>query len=143
MLNNVTLMGRLVADPELRTTPNGISVTSFVIAVDRSYARTNEERKTDFIDLVAWRSTAEFITKYFKKGSMIAVKGSLQTRLYEDKNGNKRKAVEVVVDNAYFCGSKASGNTEYTAPSAPAPSYQSGDADDFTEVLPAEDDLPF
>ena len=121
MLNNVTLMGRLVADPELRTTHNGISVTSFAIAVDRGYAKSNEERQTDFIDLVAWRQTAEFITKYFKKGSMIAVEGSIQTRTYEDKNGNKRKAVEVVVNNVHFCGSKSSNSSDYTAPAAPLP----------------------
>ena len=107
MLNSVVLMGRLVADPELKTTPSNQSVTSFVLAVDREYVKSGEERQTDFIDIVAWNNTAEFITRYFKKGSMIAVEGSLQTRIYQDKSGNKRKAVEVKASNVSFCGSKA------------------------------------
>ena len=106
MLNNAVIMGRLVADPELRTTGNGISVTSFTVAVDRRFVRQGEERQADFIDIIAWRQTAEFVSKYFRKGSMIAVQGSIQTRMYEDKNGNKRKAVEIVADNVSFCGSK-------------------------------------
>ena len=119
MINNVVLMGRLVATPELRSTGTGVSVASFTIAVERAYAKAGEQRQADFIDCVAWRQTAEFITRYFQKGSMIAVTGNIQTRNYEDKNGNKRKAVEVVVDNASFCGSKAETGT--TAPvAAPA-----------------------
>ena len=106
MINNITIMGRLTATPELKTTTNGTSVTSFAVAVDRKYTLSGQERQTDFIDCVAWRNTAEFISKYFKKGEMIAVEGELQTRLYEDKHGNKRKAVEVVVSNVSFCGSK-------------------------------------
>ena len=102
MINNVVLMGRLVAAPELRSTGTGISVTSFTLAVERAYAKSGEQRQADFIDCVAWRNTAEFITKYFQKGSMIAITGSIQTRNYEDKNGNKRKAVEILVDNASF-----------------------------------------
>ncbi|MBQ6543311.1 MAG: single-stranded DNA-binding protein, partial [Clostridia bacterium] len=90
MLNCAIIMGRLVADPELRTTTSGISVTSFRVAVDRNFIRAGEERQADFIDVVAWRQTAEFVTKYFHKGSMIAVQGSIQTRNYEDRNGNKR-----------------------------------------------------
>ena len=100
MLNCAVIMGRLVADPELRTTPNGISVTSFCVAVDRSFVKAGEERKADFINVVAWRQTADFVTRYFHKGSMIAVQGSIQTRSYEDKNGNKRTAVEIVADAA-------------------------------------------
>lgn len=107
MLNVAVLMGRMVKDPELRTTGNGISVTSFTIAVDRSYQKQGQERQADFINVVAWRQTAEFITRFFRKGQMIAVQGSIQTRNYEDRNGNKRTAVEVVADNASFCGSKA------------------------------------
>ena len=107
MLNCAVIMGRLVADPELRTTPNGISVTSFCVAVDRSFVKAGEERKADFINVVAWRQTADFVTRYFHKGSMIAVQGSIQTRSYEDKNGNKRTAVEIVADNVSFCGSKS------------------------------------
>ncbi len=149
MINNVVLMGRLVADPELRTTNSNISVTSFTIAVERAFVKSGEERQADFIDIVAWRQTAEFVTKYFHKGSMIAVQGSIQTRMYEDKNGNKRKSVDIIADNVSFCGSKAesgttggSGNYTPTA-NAPAPSYQSASVDDFTDAFPAEDDLPF
>lgn len=103
MLNAVVIMGRLTADPELKTTQSGVAVTSFTLAVDR-YAK--EERKTDWVDVVAWRQTAEFICKYFTKGQMIAVTGSIQTRNWEDKQGNKRKAVEIVAREVSFCGSK-------------------------------------
>ena len=96
MLNVAILMGRLVADPEIRHTPNDIAVTSFTIAVDRSYVKSGAERQADFIDIVAWRATAEFVCKYFRKGQMIAVQGSIQTRSYTDKDGNKRKAFEIV-----------------------------------------------
>lgn len=107
MLNLVALMGRLVYDPELKTTQNGTNVCSFRIAVDRSFARQGEERKADFIDVTAWRQTAEFVCKYFQKGSMIAVEGSLQTRQYQDKNGNNRTATEVLASQVSFCGGKA------------------------------------
>ena len=140
MLNCAVIMGRLVADPELRTTPNGISVTSFCVAVDRSFVKAGEERKADFINVVAWRQTADFVTRYFHKGSMIAVQGSIQTRSYEDKNGNKRTAVEIVADNVSFCGSN-----RYEAQQPAAPSYQSGDSGSFS-VLPSNDDndgMPF
>lgn len=143
MINNITLMGRLTADPELKTTTTGLSVTSFSIAVDRGYARNGEERQTDFINIVAWRQTAEFICRYFKKGSMIALTGSLQTRSYEDRNGNRRTAYEVVVDNVSFCGSKAeTGTAGGTAPTAAAPAYQTANASDFEEI-PDDDELPF
>ncbi len=147
MINNVVLMGRLVATPELRSTGTGISVASFTIAVERAFAKAGEQRQADFIDCVAWRQTAEFITRYFQKGSMIAVTGNIQTRNYEDKNGNKRKAVEVVVDNASFCGSKAETGTQsnYSAPAnvAPAaPSFATGSGSDFEEII-EDDDLPF
>ena len=146
MINNVVLMGRLVAAPELRSTGTGISVTSFTLAVERAYAKSGEQRQADFIDCVAWRNTAEFITKYFQKGSMIAITGSIQTRNYEDKNGNKRKAVEILVDNASFCGSKAeTGTGGYSAPETPAapdPSFTSGSESDFEEIS-EDDDLPF
>ena len=147
MLNCAVIMGRLVADPELRTTPNGISVTSFCVAVDRSFVKAGEERKADFINVVAWRQTADFVTRYFHKGSMIAVQGSIQTRSYEDKNGNKRTAVEIVADNVSFCGSKSEqcGGNRYEAQQPAAPSYQSGDSGSFS-VLPSNDDndgMPF
>ena len=108
MINCAVIMGRLVADPELRTTTSGKSVTSFCVAVDRNYVRQGEERQTDFINVVAWRQNADFVTRYFHKGSMIAVQGSIQTRSYEDKTGAKRTAVEIVADSVSFCGSKAS-----------------------------------
>ena len=100
-MNKVVLLGRLAADPELRQTGNGISVTSFTIAVDRQYSK-GADRQTDWIDIVAWRNTAEFVCKYFQKGSPIIVEGSLQTRLWEDKAGQKRKSVEVQADNIEF-----------------------------------------
>ena len=107
MLNRIILMGRLVADPELRQTPNGVSVASFRIAVDRNYqSKETGERQADFISCVAWRQTGEFISRYFQKGRMIALEGSLQTRNYEDKTGAKRTAYEVIVDQAYFADSK-------------------------------------
>ena len=148
MLNNAVIMGRLVADPELRTTGSGISVSSFTVAVDRRFVRQGEERQADFIDIIAWRQTAEFVSKYFRKGSMIAIQGHIQTRMYEDKNGNKRKAVEVVADNVSFCGSKneSNGGSAYTRDDSfmnaqPAPSYSTADEGDFKEI--PEDDLPF
>lgn len=107
MLNIVALMGRLTHTPELKTTQNGTSVCSFSIAVDRTYTPKGEERKADFIDIVAWRQTAEFICKYFQKGGMIAIDGSIQTRSYQDKQGNTRTKVEVLANNVSFCGSKA------------------------------------
>ncbi len=147
MLNNAVIMGRLVADPELRTTGSGISVSSFTVAVDRRFTRQGEDRQADFIDIIAWRQTAEFVCKYFRKGSMIAIQGYIQTRMYEDKNGNKRKAVEIVADNVSFCGSKAESNTgsfsreDSYAAAQPAPSYSTADEGDFKEI--PEDDLPF
>ena len=158
MLNVVAIMGRLVADPELRTTPNGVNVVSFRIACDRNFARTGEQRQADFLDVVAWRQTAEFVSKYFQKGSLIAIDGSLQTRQYQDKNGNNRTAVEIVANNVNFAGPKGSnqggGAYQNSAPSyqnqAPArpaaveaaPSYSAGSADDFA-VIDDSDDLPF
>lgn len=141
MLNTVILMGRLTADPELRTTTNNLSVLSFSVAVDRSYQSQGQERQTDFINCVAWRQNADFISKYFRKGQMIAIEGSIQTRSYEDKSGNKRTAFEVIVNRASFCGSKSETGTASVA-AAPA-SYQNNAADDFSGVDAAEDDLPF
>lgn len=142
MLNNVTVMGRLAAQPELRTTTSGISVCSFTIACNRNYAKNGEEAQTDWIDCVAWRQTAEFISRYFNKGSMIALVGSIQTRNYEDKNGNKRKATEVIVNNAYFAESKKSSSQDNAPVQEPAVSYSSASASDFA-VADDESDLPF
>ena len=158
MLNVVAIMGRLVADPELRTTPQGINVCSFRIACDRNYARQGEQRQADFIDIVAWRSQADFVCKYFQKGSLIAIDGSIQTRQYQDKNGNNRTAFEIVANNINFAGSRNSNaggaNYQNSAPSyqnaalarpaavEAAPSYSAGSADDFA-VIDDSDDLPF
>ncbi len=162
MLNVVVLMGRLVADPQLRQTPQGINVASFRIAVDRNFARQGEQRQADFIDIVAWRQQAEFVSKYFQKGSPIVVEGSLQTRQYQDKNGNNRTAVEVVANQINFVPrtngqGSASGAAGYApaAPAAPAaggysrpavqdaaPSYSAGSSEDFA-VIDDNEDLPF
>lgn len=139
MLNTAILMGRLTADPELKTTNSGISVTSFCVAVDRRYQKDGE-KQADFLNVTAWRQNAEFICKYFHKGSMIAVQGSIQTRNYEDKNGNKRTAVEIVADNVSFCGSKAEAAAQ-TAQNAPRPSVNTTN-DDFTP-LNTDNDFPF
>ena len=130
MLNVSVLMGRLTAAPELKTTQSGVNVTSFTIAVDRNYSKDGE-KKTDFIDCVAWRNNADFITRYFGKGDMITVTGEIQTRNYEDKNGNKRKAVEVVVNAASFCGGKNNGsnNAPEAAPIASGNDYEYDDGD--------------
>ncbi len=142
MFNLVVLTGRLTADPELKTTANGISVTSFSIAVNRSY-RSGEEPQTDFINIVAWRQRAEFITKYFKKGSLIGIEGSIQTRRYTDKNGNPRTAFEVVVNNAQFVESKR----DSAAPGGVATetaSFSNAGVNDFAEIdSGSDDDLPF
>ena len=106
MINRVILMGRLVADPELKTTNTGVSVTSFRIAVDRSYVKQGEERQADFIDIVAWRATAEFVCRNFSKGSLIALDGQLQSRQYQTKDGQNRTAIEVVAENVSFTGER-------------------------------------
>ena len=142
MLNCAVIMGRLTADPELRQTPNGVAVTRFSVAVDRGYVKPGEERKADFINVVCWRQTAEFVTRYFSKGSMIAVQGSIQTGSYE-KDGVKRSTFEIVADNVSFCGSKSESGTS-AAPRAvdAVPSFSNGNVDDFS-ALADDDDLPF
>lgn len=129
-MNVAALTGRLTADPELKHTPNGIAVTSFCVAVNR---RT-KDRQADFIDVVAWRGTAEFVCKYFRKGQMIAVKGSIQTRNYTDRDGNKRSATEVLAENAEFCESKKE-------PQPVGISDRSEISDEYEEILGG--DLPF
>lgn len=144
MINTVALMGRLTFEPELKTTPSGVSVLRFQIACDRNFQRAGAERQADFIDCVAWRQTAEFISRYFHKGSMIAVEGSIQTSNYTDKNGNSRKQVEVVANNVSFCGGKnESGAPANPAYSQPAPSFANADNSDFEEIVDDDDDLPF
>ena len=116
-MNVVCLVGRLTADPELRQTPNGTNVCSFSVAVNRAFANANGERQADFINCVAWRQTAEFITRYFRKGQNIGLNGTIQTRTYQDKDtGKNRTAFEVVINNAYFVESKGtSQSTGYSA----------------------------
>ena len=133
MLNTVILMGRLTSDPELRHTPNNAAVTSFTLAVERSYVKSGTDHQVDFIDVVVWRQTAEFVCKYFHKGQLAAVQGSIQTRSYTDKDGNKRKAFEIVAESVHFAESKKDKSNEpVTAPKN----------DDFEEIN-SDDDLPF
>jgi single-strand DNA-binding protein len=138
-------MGRLTADPELRTTNNGTSVTSFTVAVDRDYVKQGEERQTDFINVVVWRQAAEFVSRNFSKGSMISVQGSIQTRNYEDKHGNKRVAVEIIADKVSFTGEKREQQTtRYDA----VPSFDmldDSDDEDFSFGTDGnkDDGLPF
>lgn len=149
MLNVVALNGRLTADPELKHTQNDIAVTSFSIAVERSYAGSNGERKADFITIVCWRGTAEFASKYFHKGQLVAVEGSIQTRSYTDRDGNKRRAFEVVAGNVHFAESKraaeSQGGVEQPAGSTQGckpQSFSQGADSDFVEIE-GDDDLPF
>lgn len=123
MLNRVVLMGRLVADPELKTTSSGIETTSFRIAVDRNYVKQGEERKADFIDIVCWRQTAAFVCRYFGKGALIAVEGQLQTRTYQAKDGSTRYVTEVMADNISFTGERSTkaNNQQQAAPASVAP----------------------
>lgn len=140
MLNRITITGRMTADPELRKTANDISVTSFSIANQRNYKNADGERETDFFDVTAWRATAEFVTRYFSKGSLITVDGRLETRKYTDKNGNNRVAVEIKADNVYFGDSKNESQT------ASAPANNGGDfVPDFSAAggKMEDDDLPF
>ena len=148
MLNKAILMGRLTADPELKQTTTGLSVVSFSIAINRNFKNKNGENETDFINIVAWRQTAEFVSKYFAKGSMIAIEGAIQVRKYQDKDGNNRTAFEVVADQVHFCGGKeqGGGNTaqtvEFKEPQKGA-GFSIGDFGDFEEVDTDDTELPF
>lgn len=132
MLNTITIMGRMTRDPELRRTGSGIAVASFAVACERDYAPQGGEKETDFIDVVCWRSTAEFVEKYFTKGRMAVVTGRLQIRGWTDKDGNKRRSAEILADHVYFGDSKRDGDSQ--APKS-----------DFTEIPGDEEDekLPF
>ena len=155
MLNKIFIMGRLTRDPELRRTQSGTAVTSFSLAVDRDYKSQSGEKETDFIDVVAWRSTAEFVSKYFTKGSMAVVSGRLQIRDWTDREGGKRRSAEVVADNVYFGESKRRDGGDTSRPAAPstsAPAHrgsyggydnvpQGGSA--FSELDDDDGDLPF
>ena len=157
MLNHIDIMGRLVRDPELRRTGSGKAVTSFTVAVDRDFGGSGQEKKADFIDFVAWQQTAEFVAKYFQKGKMIVVSGSLQNRDWTDKSGNKRKSAEVIANNCYFgepkrdaggeSGYQTSGYTESQYPETEAmlnrygaPQYSGGE---FAVIDDDDTQLPF
>ena len=149
MLNKIILMGRLTRDPELRHTQSGVSVASFTLAVDRDFKdRSTGEKSTDFIDVVAWRQTGEFVSKFFTKGRMAVVEGRLQIRDWTDKEGNKRRTAEVVADNVYFGDSRREGDNGYqggySRPAASAPDYGTpSPADDQFSDLSDDDELPF
>lgn len=138
MLNHITLMGRLTRDPDLRYTQSGTPVASFTLAVDRDFKGPDGETETDFIDIVAWRQTAEFVSKYFTKGMLAVVSGRLQFRDWTDKNNNKRRNAEVVADNVYFGESKRRDTTAYTPVSGGVDAVPSAFAD-----LTGDDELPF
>ena len=148
MLNKIILMGRLTRDPELRRTGTGTAVTSFSLAVDRDFKSQSGEKETDFIDIVAWRSTAEFVSKYFTKGRMAVVEGRLQIRDWTDKDGGKRRSAEVVADNVYFVDSKRDGGDSSGYSAAPAyknaaPSNFNAGGSDFAEIGEDDGELPF
>lgn len=142
MMNVICLQGRLVRNPELKQTNSGIAVANFTIAVQRNTKSQSGERESDFIDIVCWRHTAEFVSKYIQKGDLVCLNGSLQTRSYEDKNGNKRKAFEVVADNVHFGGDKASRSEEAEPEQQTAAPEQPTVNNGYTEV-DLDDDLPF
>ena len=152
MLNHIVLMGRLTRDPELRRTGSGVAVASFAIAVDRDFGnRETGEKETDFIDIVAWRNTAEFVSKYFAKGRMAVVSGRLQIRNWTDKEGNKRRSAEVVADNVYFGDSKRDGASggessfggSYTPPFPQEPAAPSEPTGGFAMLEEDDSQLPF
>ena len=137
MINNTVLMGRLTADPELRSTPSGVSVVTITVAVDRGYVKKGEDRKSDFIKCSAWRQTAEFICRHFKKGSLIALQGSIQNNDFTDKDGKKRNDFIVVIKEVSFCGDRNNNRSDVSVP------YQKPTSnDDFEEIID-DDELPF
>ena len=142
MLNKVILMGRFTRDPELRSTPQGVSTCAFSIAVDRNFVRQGEERKADFINCVAWRQTAEFISKYFKKGNMVALEGSIQTRSWDDQDGKKRYATEVIVSQVYFAESKRD-TQGYSTEESFSQTNDFGSLPEPISPMGTDDDLPF
>jgi single-strand DNA-binding protein len=145
-LNKVVLAGRITKDVELKQTTAGVAVVNFSIAVNRKYANGNNQPQTDFLDIVAWRQTAEFITRFFRKGSSICIVGSLQTRSWEDKNGNKRTVTEVVADEAMFVDSKSDAepaNEAYTSSPSPSVAPAPMPAQPKFEALSTDEDLPF
>lgn len=146
MLNTVNVMGRLVRDPELRHTSSGTPVASFTLAVERDFATQGEERQADFIDIVAWRNTAEFVSKHFVKGQLVAVNGRIQTRVYE-KDGNKRKATEIVCERVYFTGdnrgTQTAENSALRSTASSDGTYYSPVSNAFAELEGDDSDLPY
>lgn len=139
MLNRAILMGRITKSPELKNTQSGIPVIQISIAVDRDYTPKGQEKQTDFINIVAWRNTAEFIAKHFEKGQLIALAGSIQTRNYTDNQGNKRSVTEVIADQVYFCGGKKENHTSQNPVNPQGPT----DIGEFEEIDVDDGDLPF
>ncbi len=142
MLNRAIVMGRLTDNPELRHTASNIPVTTFTLAVDRNF-NSGDERVTDFLNIVAWRSNAEFTSKYFTKGQLVCVEGSIQVRSYTDRDGNKRRAWEIVCDRAYFAESRRDGGNSARGNDAPAPAINNAGSNEFSEFDDSGDDLPF
>lgn len=149
MLNHIVIMGRMVRDPELRRTGSGVAVASFTLAVDRDFTSKGNEKETDFIDCVAWRATGEFVSKYFTKGRMACVSGSLQLRDWTDKDGNKRRSAEVIAEHVYFADSKnaaENGGRDATAAAPvgnPAAFVGNPAAGNFAPIYDDDDRLPF
>lgn len=144
MLNKVILMGRLTSDPDVRQTATGVSVANFSLAVDRGYAKQGEEKETDFINVVCWRGTADFVGKYFKKGQLIAVDGKISTRNYTDNNGNKRYVTEVVANEVFFAESKRGSDGTSSAPVAQNEAAFAQLAESYERVnFEGDGDLPF
>lgn len=143
MLNHIVLMGRLTRDPELRRTGSGVAVTSFTLACDRDFKANGGEKETDFIEVTAWRNTAEFVHSYFSKGRMAVVSGRLQIRKWTDKNGNQRNTAEVVADNVYFGDSKKEESSSFSTAPAPAMTYPTAPASNFVMLEDEDSQLPF
>lgn len=144
MLNRITVMGRLTRDPELRKTASGLSCANFALAVERDVAGSQTgKRETDFIDCVAWRATADFVSKYFQKGSMAVVSGRLQIRPWQDKNGNNRRTAEIVADNIYFGSTKKDASQPAQQPPAAYPAPVADPAADYPELTDNDEGLPF
>ena len=140
MLNTITIMGRMTKDPEMRTAPNGASVTSFTLACERDFKNKNGEKETDFIDVVCWRNTAEFVCNYFGKGRMAVASGRLQIRSYTDKDGNNRRAYEILAENVYFADSKNDSGNQRSAQAQDLPPQS---ADNSFVTVDNDGDLPF
>lgn len=141
MMNSITIMGRLCKSPELKSTRDGVAVCSVSVAVDRDYTGSHGEKQTDFFEVVAWRGTAEFISRYFTKGQQIAVQGEMQSRKYTDKNGNKRTAWELIANRVWFCGDKRPADDDDDSRDGQSPYFDGRGGADFSEL--PDDDLPF